>query len=405
MIECAVLAIGEELLEGSVIDTNSAFISRTLMDIGISPRIVRLVPDDLDEIAAVISDCMGKYPVVITTGGLGPTFDDLTIEAAAAACGVKTSLVEEVKDHVEKRLGGFGLLLTELQLKQAMLPEGAIPLPNPNGTAWGFAKEKGSSVVISMPGVPLEMRPMMKNHVIPYLQNRFNPHTPYKIDLRFCNLPEPTLDEAVRDTGIPQDVTCIINASMGEVILKVRSGDKSSGAAFAAKIKERFEANFFGYNDESPAVALVNRMKSLNFTVSVAESCTGGLLGAEITAVPGSSDVFYGGVISYANAVKTNMLNVPVDILNTAGAVSEECAIAMAEGVKALLKSDCAISITGIAGPGGGSEDKPVGTVYICVIHGDKKLVKRFTFGGERQDIRLRAVKTAVVMMLTLINS
>ncbi|GAB7140268.1 competence/damage-inducible protein A [Deferribacterales bacterium RsTz2092] len=404
MLECAILAIGEELLEGSVVDTNSSFLGRLLVENGATPRIVRTVGDSIAEISAAMREAMDKCQLVLTTGGLGPTFDDLTSEAMAKACDKRTILYEEVKEHVQKRLNRLNLTMGDSQLRQAMLPEDAILFKNEHGTAYGFGSEYKKSLIIAMPGVPAEMKIMFSEQVLPFIKERFNLCPTYRSTLRFAALPESKLDDVISKVGIPENVRCIINASSGEVLVKVRSENAAVAKKFADAIRSAYPEHYYGKDDDSPAGALVEELRSKNLSLAVAESCTGGLLGGAITDISGSSDVFYGGVISYANDVKRSQLNVSQDILDTRGAVSEECAMAMADGVSKLMNATCAISITGVAGPGGGTPDKPVGTVWLCAKFADKLKTKCIHASGGRADVRARSVKTALLLLLQLIR-
>ncbi len=404
MIPCVIFGIGAELLEGSVADTNSAFISKKLTAEGMSPQLIALLPDAKDAIAASIEAAMRQYPLVLTTGGLGPTFDDLTAEAVAHACGVRAVMFETVKEHITKRLTRLNVAVNDNHLRQALLPEGSVLFHNEHGTAYGFGVEAHGSIVISMPGVPYEMHAMFTGGVLPYLRDRFTLKAPFRIDLRFGNVAESDVDVVIRRLGIPDGVTCIINVSMGEVVVKIRDDGAHGGGQFAEKIKEELAYCYLGRNDEGPAVAAVKLLKEGGFTLSVAESCTGGLLGAAVTSVAGASDVFVGGVISYDNKVKSGQLGVPEEILRKYGAVSEECARAMAGGIKKLLLTDCAISVTGIAGPSGGTAEKPVGTVYIAVSCGETIECRRFLFSGGRDAVRERAVKSALAMLVKVVR-
>ncbi|MDR2884264.1 MAG: CinA family nicotinamide mononucleotide deamidase-related protein [Deferribacteraceae bacterium] len=400
MVECAILAIGEELLEGSITDTNSAFIAKTLSMSDFSPRLITVLPDDPTPMTEQIRSAMQRYNIVITTGGLGPTFDDLTAACVATACDVHLKFYPEVAAHVEKRLARFNIKVNENQLRQAHLPEESVLFHNENGTAYGFGVHYGRGFVASMPGVPAEMRPMFKDLILPYLIENYKPTAVYRVDLRFINIPEPDVDEVIRKMGVPSDVRCIINVSGGEVIVRIRSNNIPVAKNMADTLRRELDGSFIGTDEESPASVLVSMMAKRNLTLSVAESCTGGLLGGEITSVSGASSVFHGGVMAYDNSVKVNQLNVPESVLESYGAVSEECAKAMADGVATLIGTDCAISVTGIAGPDGGTADKPVGTVWIGVKVKDKVLTKQFLFGGVRGDIRKRAVNSAINMII-----
>ena len=400
MIPCAIFAIGAELLEGSITDTNSSFISKHLTAAGFSPQLITLLPDDKEIISLSVKSAMQRFPIVVTTGGLGPTFDDLTSEAVAQACGVTTALFTEAERVLTERLNRLNVKINKNHLRQAFLPEGSKLFRNSYGTACGFCVTAYGSIIISMPGVPYEMRSMLNDGVIPFLKERFSPKEPFMIDLRFGNAPESDVDSVICGLGIPKGVTCIINAGMGEVTVKIRDGGSNGGKQFAEKVKAALNHCYIGQNDENPAATALRLLNERGLTLSVAESCTGGLLSGLVTSAAGASKSFVGGVISYDNKVKIEQLRVPESLLQKSGAVSEECAVAMAKGVRALLDTDCAIAITGIAGPAGGTPDKPVGTVYIAVAIGEKVECRRFFLSGDRTAVREKAVKNALYMLI-----
>jgi nicotinamide-nucleotide amidase len=361
---------------------------------------VKAVPDDLERIVAEIKAVMELYPLVLTTGGLGPTFDDLTMEAVAKACGTELKMNEFAFSHIQKRLEGLGVSLWEGHHRQAHLPATANIIPNDRGTACGTIMQYNGSMIISLPGVPFEMYPMITDSVIPYMIDYFEPEIPYMEDLHFANVPESDVDKLIIEHGIPEGVKCIINASIGEVIVRLRSVDEAA-KGLATYLKEKL-APFYVYSGtETPANLTVKLLLEKGKTVSAAESCTGGLLSSMFTAIPGSSGCFLGSVVSYANEVKMKLLNVSENTLNTKGAVSEECAREMLAGIKALMDTDFALAVTGIAGPGGGSDEKPVGTVYIGISSGENIKVTRFKFGGDRNTIQQRSAKAAIFMLLS----
>ena len=403
-MKCVILAIGEELLEGSVVDTNSSFIAQALSEAGFEPDVIKALPDEVERLVSEFRHFMELYPLVITTGGLGPTFDDLTMAAVAKACDTTVELNETALRHIEEQYQKLGLSLREEHRRQAFLPATALLLPNDRGTALGTIVCYNSSMIISFPGVPHEMRPMLLESVVPYIQEYFEVEAPlYREDLHFANLPESNIDSVICEAGIPKGLRCIINASVGETVVRVRGDAKVP--AFTERLKNAYPEHYIYSGPESPARYLVRLLQERKLTVSAAESCTGGLLSGAITAVSGSSEVFPGAVVSYANEVKEAVLGVPRAVLDTHGAVSEACALAMAAGVKKLMKTDAALSITGIAGPGGGTDEKPVGTVYISCIFGEERLCRLFRFSGERDIVRERSVKIAIFMLIKMLNS
>ncbi len=404
MIKVAIFSIGEELLEGSVVDTNSAFIGGKLAEIGLAPRMIKTLPDDADTIIEAVRSTAAEYQVIITTGGLGPTFDDLTISSIAGAFGLPLVKDEAAAQHIVNRLSSFNIQVNDAQMHQAFFPEGAEVLPNPNGTACAMRLEAGGCVIFSMPGVPHEMKWILTEQIIPWLEKRFKLKNIYRSDLYFVNLSESSADSVIRKMGVPQDVRCIINVSDGTVVVKLRADTPEKIAPLAEKLKTELKDNYAGDDPRGIAHIAVELLKAGKLTLAVAESCTGGLLGGEITRIAGVSEVFYGGVISYDNSVKINTLGVPSEVISSAGAVSEECALAMAAGVKTIMNTSCSISVTGIAGPDGGSADKPVGTVYIAVMVHDITVCKRFALRGDRDVIRRRAVAAALGLLISALN-
>jgi len=404
MVKAAIFAIGSELLEGSIVDTNSAWLGSKLSKTGFNIIDVRLVRDSREALVEIMTEGLSKYDVILTTGGLGPTFDDITAETVAKACGTELAMCEEAKEHMIKWLEKRGVSIKKSHERQAMLPYGCKLFPNRQGTAMGFGMEKNGSIIISMPGVPYEMKPMFENFVMPYLMEKFQLRERYSVDVRIGGLPESDVDDVIRNMNISEEVECIINVSKGECFVKFRGFDPDHIKEYAYKIKEAFPDNFVGFGKEGLAAALIRVLKEKNMTISVAESCTGGLLGKELTEVAGSSEVFMGGVIAYSNDVKERVLRVPNNILVKYGAVSEETAKAMAIGAANIIRTRCSISVTGVAGPDGGTEEKPVGTVCIGYCINGEAVTKKYEFPGDREAVRMRTVNTALREMREMIR-
>ncbi len=403
-IRCAILAIGSELLEGSVTDTNSGFIGGALALIGIKPAFVRLVPDDRETLAAAIKEAAAAYPLVITTGGLGPTFDDITAECLAAAAGRRLSLNKAAFAHMKERLESLGVPLRESHTRQAMLPEGCDVFENDAGTAMGFGLPVGSSYVISMPGVPYEMTIMFRERVLPFIKSRYPIGNVIHRQLRFGLIPESEVDKAVLEAGIPDGVECIINAGKSEIAVKLRSERESELNSLAEKLAAAFPENFMGFDVSGPAEALFLLLLKKGASAASAESCTGGLIGKLLTDIPGVSSVYPGGLISYSNEAKIKLLGVKPETIEKHGAVSSQTAAEMAEGVIKVFGSEYGISVTGIAGPGGGSAEKPVGTVYTGVSGGGRTVVRRFLFRGGRESVRQRSANAALFTAFSFIR-
>lgn len=404
MTKIAIFAIGSELLEGSIIDTNSAWLGERLTKAGFDVEDVRLIPDKREKIVQILQDGLEKYDAILTTGGLGPTFDDLTAETVAEATDRVTSMNAEARDHMLKWLNSRGVAVKESHERQAMLPADCMIFKNDAGTAFGFGVEQNGCVIISMPGVPYEMYKMFDRYVKPYLLDRFKLSERFIKDLRIAGLPESDVDDVICELNIPDGLECIINVTKGECLVKLRGFIEAHVDEYAQKVADRFPNNFVGFgNDGLPAV-LLRTLRGKRMTLAVAESCTGGMLGKELTEVSGSSDVFMGGIISYSNDVKERILRVPKNIMVNHGAVSEETAKAMAIGAANQIRTSCAISITGVAGPDGGTEEKPVGTVCIGYCVKDEVTTKRYQFPGDRDAVRQRAAKTAMREMNELLK-
>ncbi|MBQ3032920.1 MAG: CinA family nicotinamide mononucleotide deamidase-related protein [Deferribacterales bacterium] len=403
-IACAVLAVGSELLEGSVTDTNSGFIGDILSSMGIKPLSVRLIPDDKDILVKALKEAARDYPLVVLTGGLGPTFDDITSQCIAIAAGVKTEVNHRALERITEWLKELNVPLCSGHYHQAELPIGCDIFENTVGTAHGFGINIGSSYVVAMPGVPAEMTVMFKEQVVPFIKSHFECSEVYRCELHFGLIAESEIDKFIKSTGIPKGVECIINAGKSEIAVKIRSVFKDVAFSFGEKIAEAFPESFMGYGAKSPAHALSIILKNKGKSISCAESCTGGYIGKVLTEISGISEVFYGGIISYSNHVKVNLLGVKEATLEKYGAVSEETAAEMALGVTKATGSHYGISVTGIAGPNGGSDYKPVGTVYIGVSDGKRTLVRRFKFNGNRENVRQRSVNAALFLAYTFIR-
>lgn len=399
-----ILSIGSELLEGSVVDTNSAFIAGSLSHYGAAPDMIRMVKDNRKEIISLFQSLSKEFDVILTTGGLGPTFDDITAECLAEACSVEISLNEKAYKHVKERLERAGVTIRDEHKHQSMLPKGCSLYHNENGTALGFSMHLNRADIICMPGVPVEMKTMFLDEVLPVLKEKFSLKEIIYKDLHFLSIPESDIDAVIRDLNISHETECIINAGSGKVVVKLRGYNNQEIKSISEKLSSYFKANYLGDNYTDEAKLIIDLLKEKKQTVSFAESCTGGLLSEYITNISGASEVFMGSVVSYDNSIKQNVLNVPEYILKDYGAVSEECASFMAQGVKELMKTDYAVSITGIAGPGGATDTKPVGLVYIGVSCGKNTAVYKHIFNGDRQQVRMRSAKKALYYLLNAVK-
>ncbi len=407
-----VVAIGNELLLGFTVDTNSADIGAVLADAG--ARVVRrtTVADTARDIGDAVREALARTGRVITTGGLGPTKDDITKKAVADLFGVPLDFDEAIWQDLQARYARLIRRSPDRNRCQAEVPRGATVLPNRWGSAPGLWLEGGPGLVIMLPGVPMEMRNLIRREVVP----RLEPEGPSGIIrsrvLRTAGIGESSLAETIGDIedGIAP-VTLAYLPGQAWVDLRLTAWKEPPARAdelleaAAAELRRRIGPSCYGEGEDDLAEVLLREARDGGHALAVAESCTGGMVGQRLTAVAGSSDVFRGGVIAYDDRVKKGLLDVPEDLLTRHGAVSEPVARAMAEGAARRVGADLAIAITGIAGPGGGSPDKPVGTVwhgYHCC--GRTETVHR-VYPGDRDGIRVRAAVAALVGMLRLLKN
>jgi len=406
-----ILCIGTELLLGDTINTNSAFIARGLAACGIGCYYQSVVGDNPARLKESLKLALARADIVITTGGLGPTYDDLTKETVAEYFGRKMLMHEQSLATLTRLFDCMGRPMTENNKKQALMPEGAIVFHNDRGTANGLAVEGDGKTVIMLPGPPREMSAMFENSVRPYLMERSD-QILISHNIHFFGIGESALENELHDFMLEhQNPTIAPYAKEGEVLLRVTASASDEASAEALikpvvdEICRRFSQYVYGVDIETLQNALERELESKKMTVATAESCTGGIVSERITMIPGSSAVFGCGICAYSNDIKTKILGVSADTLKEHGAVSPETAAEMAQGVRSLAGSDIGVSVTGIAGPGGGSEEKPVGLVYVGIAS-DKgvrttelRLSRRY--GGEREFIRHLATLNALYQALT----
>ncbi len=387
-----ILCIGTELLLGDIVNGNARWLAEQLAALGLPHFRQTVVGDNRDRLIAEVQTISRRSRVLITTGGLGPTPDDLTTEAIAAAFSTPLEERPEVWDDITAKARSRGRTPGAETRRQALLPRGADVLPNITGTAPGmiWSPIEGFTV-LTFPGVPSEMRSMWQATAVPWFQRSglskgvFNSRL-----LRFWGIGESTLAEQLHDLLDQSNPTVAPYAGRGEVKLRVTAHATSEAEslrlldATEAELRQRTGTLCFGCDDQSLASVVLEQLRKQQQTLSVAESCTGGGLGAELTAIPGSSDVLLGGVIAYSNALKQRLLGVSAELLEQFGAVSDPVAQAMAEGARRVTGSDWSMAVTGIAGPGGGSAEKPVGLVYISVAGPDGCVSKPIRLGESR---------------------
>jgi nicotinamide-nucleotide amidase len=402
----AVLSVGTELTRGELINSNAAWLSDQLTALGFEVTEHVTVDDDVPRIVEALQRLAGRHRVVVSTGGLGPTTDDLTSEAVAKALGVALVRDDATVRRLEQLAVAFGRALPPNNFKQADFPDGAQVLANEEGSAPGFGVTLEQTQLFFMPGVPREMKHIFEARIVPRIAGLAE-RTSHQVHFRTFGMTESALGYAL--TGVEQQfegVTIGYRASFPEVELKVLARADSASAATqlaeraAEEVKRRVGSVIYGDREDSYASAIGRTLRDRGLTLALAESCTGGLIGSMLTSVPGSSEYLLFDAVVYSNGAKSAVLGVSDETLRAYGAVSEETACAMVRGVLRCAGADLGVSVTGIAGPGGGSDEKPVGTVWIGVGNRDGALfARRFLFRGGRERIRTLSAYTALRMV------
>lgn len=403
------ISVGTELLLGNIVNTNAAFLSEQCAKLGLSVYYQTVVGDNADRLKEAIEIAKNRADVIILGGGLGPTEDDLTKETAAEVFEKKLVLDVHSKELIInyfQKLGRDYCKVTENNWKQAMIPQECIAVDNDNGTAPGIIMETEGKIVILLPGPPNELKPMWKKSIAPYLKSK-QPDTIESRTLKICGMGESSVETEILDLIDAQtNPTIATYAKTGEVHVRITAKAKTSEAAkelmepVVREIKSRLGKYLYA-TDENVTLeeAIVNLLKAADMTLTTVESCTGGLLSGRIVNVSGASEVFKQGFVTYANGAKTKLVGVKKSTLKEYTAVSEETAKEMAEGGRKAAEADACISVTGIAGPEGGTEEKPVGLVYIGCCMKEKTVVRKYQFTGNRQKIREHAVVSALVLL------
>lgn len=408
-----IIVIGDELLIGQVTDTNSGWIARELNHIGWEVTEITTVRDRSREITDALNSSFGRVDVVLVTGGLGPTKDDITKQTLCDYFGGKLVFDESVFANVETIFRRRKLTMNESTRNQAYVPNVCTVIQNPVGTAPVMWFERNGKVLVSMPGVPTEMKTVMKEAVISRLREYFQDHS--SILHRTClvkDFTESRLSETLSDfeAQLPACIKLAYLPTPGVIRLRLTArGDEESYLQKIIddeffKLRTILGSHLFCGSDTTLAGALGSILTERGETLATAESCTGGNIAHEITRVAGSSVYFKGSVVAYSNEVKTRVLNVSSETLSGFGAVSRETVLQMVSGVQRLLSSDCAIATSGIAGPGGGSVEKPVGTVWIAVRYGERSEAECFCFEGDREQVIARATQSALLMLIQLMT-
>ncbi len=398
-MECELIVVGDELLRGSVVDTNSAFIARRLAELGITVKRVVRVGDEEKDIRLALAESLIRVRLILITGGLGPTDDDRTLAAVCGLINRSMSVNSTVRTRIQRIFEKKKIKMPRLAERQAYIPQGAKVFLNPIGMVPGMAIEHQGSIIILLPGVPQEMKVLLDNGIIDYLKN--NKIVTYqKIHtalVRTSGLIEsqwaPRLEKKLKKFPC---VRIGYYPSVSGLDLVFSGPDEFNVKRCVSLAVELLGDNVYAVAEKSLAEIVGDLLRKNRFTVATAESCTGGLVGDLITSVPGSSDYFLGGVIAYANDIKENLLGVSKTTLERHGAVSRETVNEMLKGTVRITGADCAVAVSGIAGPGGGTKAKPVGLVYIGVLAGKKQRIQQYMFSGTRELIKQRAAWTAI---------
>ncbi|MGI5959595.1 MAG: competence/damage-inducible protein A [Massiliimalia sp.] len=408
-----IICVGTEIVLGDILNTHSQFLSRELAALGINVYYHTAVGDNDGRFTGILKTALERSDTVFLTGGLGPTTDDITKEVACQLLGIPCYYNETIGNGLKEWFARSGRTMTENNLKQAMIPEGAVIVENHWGTAPGLIITKGEKTVVLLPGPPRELRPMFEHGVKPYFQKRMGQPI-VSHSLRVFGIGESALEAQIEDLVVSQDPTVALYAKDGEVLIRVTSkGDTTEQAeqkiqAMIRTLQERLGSRIYGVDVDSLHQVVVEELIRRGETIATAESCTGGKLAMQITQISGASQIFHMGEVTYANHIKHQQLGVSEETLQTVGAVSRETAVQMAKGLAQRSKADYNVSITGIAGPTGGTEEKPVGTVYIGVEHHGKVWCERYSLGrhrGEREYIRTLSCLNALNMVrLTMMD-
>ncbi|HYN05797.1 MAG TPA: competence/damage-inducible protein A [Vicinamibacterales bacterium] len=404
-----IVAVGSELLTAHRLDTNSLFLTGRLNELGIDVRAKAVVGDDRADLAAILRDALGRADLVITTGGLGPTEDDLTREVVAEVLDIPLDENAGILAAIRARFARRGFPMPEQNRRQAFVPRGAAVLVNAHGTAPGLWIEARDRVIVLLPGPPRELQPIFDTHAALRLEALTHGHKMRRRVLKITGRAESQVDEVAQPiysplASNPVSIQTTILAAPGQIELHLSARGTDVDALDRAlesgvgRLAEALAPAVYSVDGRSLEAVVGDLLQAHGFTIAVAESCTAGLVLGRLTEIPGSSAWVVGGVVAYSNDVKTRQLGVPDALLAAHGAVSEPVAQAMAEGVRTRLGADIGLAITGIAGPGGGSEAKPVGTVVISAT-GAIDATKTFHFLGDRQMVRLQSVAAALDMV------
>jgi nicotinamide-nucleotide amidase len=408
-MKACILAIGSEMLTPFRVDTNSLFITDRLNAIGYDVRLKAVVADDVSELARVIESALGWVDLLVITGGLGPTEDDMTRDAVARVFGIPLDVDETIVERIRERFARRGMTMPGINRRQAMVPRGADVLPNPNGTAPGLWFEKGGTALVLLPGPPREMKPILEAVIAERLAPKSKGSGLFRRVLKITGRAESDVDAQAQPVygtwttqAVPISTTILAVLGQIELHLTAQAPNKADadGALDAAvqELQDVLGPAVYSIDGRALEVVVGDLLREHTMTIAVAESCTGGLLASRLTDVPGSSEYMDRGVVCYSNQSKTDLAGVPEALIREHGAVSEPVAKAMAEGIRSRAGTNIGIGITGIAGPGGGTPEKPVGTVAVAVAVDDEVRVRTFQFIGNREMVKFQAAQSALNM-------
>ena len=401
----AIITIGNEILLGKTVNTNLSYLASQLALLGAPVAYNISIKDSASEIEAALAYCVNRFDVVISTGGLGPTADDITKASIASYFGVQQSFHEDIWQLVQSRFAFRGMQAPLINRNQALVPDGFTVLPNAEGTAPGLFYRHEKGCFFALAGVPVEMKHVFDEQISATLKREY-PHLQSLIQktIHTFGISESALAECLDLADLPREVSFAWLPQTGRVDLRLFGHDLALLGVWQKRVASQVSEYVWGFDEDSPAGVLASLLKERGLGISLAESCTGGLIMKMLSDEPGASEYLLGGVVSYANQIKKHILGVSEETLQKHGAVSEECALEMLDGIKRLTKTECAISVTGVAGPSGGSASKPVGTVYIGFSFLSASWVQRILLTGSRKMIRHKAAEMAILTMIKKIK-
>jgi nicotinamide-nucleotide amidase len=406
-MKAEIITIGDEILIGQIVDTNSAWIAEQFNLNGIEIHQITSVHDDTEHIKDALKKAEDNVDLVILTGGLGPTKDDITKHALCEYFNTRLVFHEPTFEHIKQRFKNRNIDLNKLNRDQALIPESCTVLPNKAGTAPGMWFEKNDTIFVSVPGIPFEMKYLVENEILPRLQNNGKTKAIFHKTVQTQGLPESMLAERIEnwETSLPKNIKLAYLPNPMSVRLRLSAigtnvNDlKEQIQGEIERLKQIIPDHIFGFDNETLAEVLGRMLFEKGQTLAVAESCTGGYISHLITSVPGSSGWYKGGITAYSNEIKQNLLGVATESLEKYGAVSEQVVREMAEGIRKRLNSDFAVATSGIAGPAGGTEEKPVGTLWIALAGPANTVAEKFVFGDNRERNIIRSSQTALQIL------